>query len=148
MSQQLSRATREAAIAAATAKGCVVVEPAPNEIFIDIDDEPSATHCIAGINRIKSRIKDLDYRQAPSPSGAPGRFHIVVTVPDRMFTQFERIAWQAALGSDRMRELNSLIDILDGDPLPTIFFEKSDVAPVAMDLTPAPTWDASERRIA
>lgn len=141
MSAQLSRATRDAAITAATAKGCIVIEPKDNELFIDIDDEPSATHCIAGINRIKSRIKDLDYRQAPSPSGEPGRFHIVVTVPDRTFTQVERIAWQAALGSDRMRELNSLIDILDGDPLPTIFFEKSDVTSVATDLTPAPTCE-------
>lgn len=147
MSQQLSRATREAAIAAATARGCIVIEPNECELFIDIDDEASATHCIAGINRIKARIKDIDYRMSPSPSGSPGRFHIVVTVPGRVFTPIERVAWQAALGSDRMRELNSLCDILDGDPLPTIFFEKAD-GPVVVDLTPAPTWDATERRIA
>lgn len=37
MSAALSRAPREAAIKAAEEKGCVVVEPKDNQLFIDID---------------------------------------------------------------------------------------------------------------
>jgi hypothetical protein len=126
VSASLSRATREAAIAAAKAQGCIVVEPQPNQLFIDLDCADDATWFENAINRIAHR-SPLEYVVRPSPSGAPGRQHAVVTFKDLTFTPFERIAFQAALGSDRARELNSICDVLDGDPLPTIFFERETI---------------------
>lgn len=124
MSEQISRATREAALAAAIAKGCVVVEPKPNQLFIDIDCEADRLHFENALPRVAKRCS-LVVTRSPSPSGTEGREHVVVTFTDRTFTALDRIAFQGVLGSDRARELNSVIDILDGDPLPTIFFEKA-----------------------
>ena len=123
MSGDIGRATREAALAAADARGCIVIEPEANQLFIDIDSEADHEYYLKAVNRVRARTPAIE-TVTPSPSGTAGRFHIVLTFPERTFTQIERVAWQSALGSDRMRETNSLIDILDGDPLPTIFFEK------------------------
>jgi hypothetical protein len=129
MSAQLSRATREAAIAAAKEKGCAVVEPKGNEIFIDIDSAAERVHFDNAIARIKSRWP-CEVKITPSPSGAEHHAHIVVAFPkpsatiENSFSALERIALQAVLGSDLKRELNSVCDVLDGDPLPTIFFER------------------------
>lgn len=123
MSAQLSRATREAAIKAANDKGCIVVEPKPNQLFIDLDNITDVNWFVNAIERIKSRTP-LTEKMTPSPSGVEGRFHVVVTFEKLTFSPLERIAYQAALGSDRARELNSICDVLDGDPLPTIFFER------------------------
>jgi hypothetical protein len=123
MSAALSRATREAAVAAAKAKGCIVVEPKDNELFVDIDNEADRLWFDGKIERIKSRTP-CTWVVTSSPGGEEHQVHIVVTFASRTFTPLERIAYQAVLGSDRHRELNSVCDVLDGDPLPTIFFEK------------------------
>lgn len=125
MSGDIGRATVEAATAAAAARGCVVVQPEPNQLFVDIDSNEDMNFLLAGLARIRARTPVED-RITPSPSGREGRWHVTLTFAERTFTPLERVAFQAALGSDRMRELNSVIDILDNDPLPTIFFEKPD----------------------
>lgn len=118
--------TREGKIDAAAAVGCVVVEPTAHQLQIDIDSAEDLAHFQAGIVRIAAKWP-CSWEVTPSKSHNPDagvtRLHITVTFQCHTFTAYERIAFQAVLGSDRMRELNSIMDILHGDPWPTIFFE-------------------------
>lgn len=53
-----------------------------------------------------------------------GGWHAYVRVPGRSFTAVERIAWQAVLGSDRVREFLSLMRLERApDVPPTVLFE-------------------------
>lgn len=100
-------------------QGLDVRYPMANELFVDIDDEHS------------QKVFDENYlliegttglSATPSRRKENGR-HIIVTL-NRNVTPIERIALQAALGSDPRREAHSLRRYFAGDPLPTLFFEK------------------------
>jgi hypothetical protein len=118
--------------AAATAKerGLVVCAPAPNELFVDIDDAES----LALFERNFPKLEELGLfskvLKTESPSGKPGRWHVVVWLNRDVESTFERIALQALLGSDRVREVLSWQRATRGDPVPTLFFERpSDSSP-------------------
>jgi hypothetical protein len=116
------------AIELAEREGLDVKFPADNELFIDIDNEHSfklfqnqfyiVKHYI-GV--VKTKAYPYDYVVTPSRHGLPGR-HIVVTL-SRNVTKLERIALQACLGSDRVREVLGFVQIQNGDPHPTLFLE-------------------------
>ena len=118
----LDRALRE---------GLRVRVPEGDELLVDIDSEAD----FASFQERYQMLSDLGivngYRKAPSKSGIAGRSHIVVKVNifklrDGFLTPIERIALQAILGSDYRREANSYHRILDGDPIPTLFYETAD----------------------
>ncbi len=111
--------TIEIAVEKAKALGCTVVFPKPNELFLDIDTEASMRRFVRGV----SRLRRVSYVVRSSPSGLPGRYHIVVTMP-RPVSPLERIALQAMLGSDLTRELLSWMRIQRGIDEPTLFFER------------------------
>ena len=58
----------------------------------------------------------------PSRSGLPKR-HITVTL-DQPITNYQRLALQVMLGSDRVREFLGYIQEKQGDPTPILFIEK------------------------
>jgi hypothetical protein len=96
--------------------------PLANELFIDIDDSSQQ----ATFDRnylILEKTFDFITTIITSSRRKPNGKHIVV-IMGRDVTPIERIALQAALGSDPTREAHSLIRYIDKDPLPTIFFEK------------------------
>lgn len=104
-------------------EGLDVRLPEPNELFIDIDDEKS----YFTFNENRPLLGDMftgqvEFAITPSRRKPWGK-HIVVTLP-RAVTPIERIALQAALGSDPRREAHSLRRYFNNDPLPTLFFEK------------------------
>lgn len=105
-------------------KGCEVVHPKDNELFLDIDKPEQ----LATFNRNFDLLHRYELVEQhivrPSSSGHPDRFHITVTLKESV-TSFERIALQAALGSDPMREMLSLMRIYTNNPHPTLFFEKA-----------------------
>lgn len=112
----------------AEAKGCIVVEPKANELFVDIDDAAGLDAYEKNIARIReafafSHLEKREVRRA-SPSGKPDRFHIVVTLT-RDVEPLERILLQLLLGSDRVREALSWERVRRGDEKPTLFFEKA-----------------------
>jgi hypothetical protein len=112
----------EAAAARAEKKGCVVVFPEPNQLFIDIDDLES----LQAFERVFSIVQEYlpcAYVKTPSPSGNHDRWHIVVTLERPVRDDIERIALQAILGSDRKREAHDMRRALAGHPTPTRFFE-------------------------
>lgn len=106
-------------------RGCSVVTPRPNELFLDIDTDEDLETFKGQISLLELYFEgdDIAWRAAQSPSGRPGRYHVTVTVP-RFVDEQERVALQACLGSDRKRELLSLKRIRQGHISPTCFFEK------------------------
>lgn len=111
----------------AMANGWTVVEPGPRELFIDLDSEEDRNRFEARLHRARANgMEILVRRDGPSPSGEKHRSHVVLEM-DHDLTPEHRIAWQAALGSDPMRELLSLVRIRKGIPHPTVFFEKLEV---------------------
>lgn len=112
-------------------EGWRVDVPGDRELFIDIDtDEQFAVfeRCFEIAHRellkMPEHCEPAAYAVAPSPGGLPKR-HVRVQLPPSMpaLTVTERVAWQAALGSDPVRETLALIRIQRGDDMPTIFKE-------------------------
>ncbi len=106
----------------AEARGCYVVNPQPNELFIDIDREEDYEYFKKNVNWLKDIIEC--WHVSPSPSGKPGHYHIVVTLKRSVRDAFERIGLQAILGSDRLREVLSWRNAMNNSGRPTCFFEK------------------------
>jgi hypothetical protein len=123
MSADIGKIRREVAEEQAKAKGCIIVEPKPSELFIDIDSEQDLAYFKKQIVRIELRMPCV-WRVQPSPSAKAGRYHVYVDFHPRALDPWQRIAMQAVLGSDRIRELISVQRLLDGDAAPTLFFEK------------------------
>jgi hypothetical protein len=114
--------TLAAAQAKAYAKGLDVVVPKPNELFVDIDSKDDLAVFVTHIGVMAAAIP-ATWTIKPSPSGKEHRYHATVVL-SRDVTVAERIALQAALGSDRLHECLSIISALGGNDTPTLFFEK------------------------
>lgn len=104
-------------------EGWEVVLPKKNELFLDFDN---ATDYIAH-RRLLVIVQEFYavtvVRDTPSPSGKPGHHHVVLKMHEDI-TETERVLLQAALGSDRKRELLAWVRIKIEDKHPTLFFEK------------------------
>lgn len=110
-------------------EGLKVRVPEGNELLVDIDSD-EAFESFQERYRLLSDLGIVNgFVKTPSKSGDPGRYHIVVKVSvlgmasGKWLTPVERIALQAIVGSDYKREANSFRRILDGDPIPTLFYE-------------------------
>lgn len=115
---------REMFIARVESEGFRVVLPADNELLIDIDTEQHYATFLRSLESVVRNVGNFsDWRieAHPSKSGLP-RQHITISLPFAV-DPYERIAWQAALGSDPMRELLSAIRLMRGDAHPTLFVE-------------------------
>ncbi len=115
---------RERYTARKMAEGFEIVLPKENELQIDIDSEEDYLRFqkmfFTVVNKNISGITIK--RNCPSQSGFPKR-HITLSLPiDINF--LERIALQACLGSDNVREFLSLIRYWTGDKYPSLFVEK------------------------
>ena len=112
-------------IAYGEAHGFRVVSPLENELFIDIDSEEQMKIFTSRLTeRVRKEIGVVEWTANPSKSGLPKR-HITVTL-DKGWLPLERVFLQLYLGSDPTREYLSLFRIINGDPEPTLFFEKKD----------------------
>jgi hypothetical protein len=109
----------------AAKRGCRVVLPEKNELFVDIDGYMDHLCFEANIKRFQ-KIEPCTYEMRPSPSGKQYRFHVVVTLKRNVTSDTERVLLQTLLGSDRTREMISLQRIVTGQSHPTLFFEKKD----------------------
>jgi hypothetical protein len=137
MSADVGKVRREHAEEQAKERGCVIVEPKPNELFLDIDSAEEMAYFEKQIRRVAVRWK-LTWTASESPSGKMGRYHVYVTFFDRELDHWQRIALQAVLGSDRIRELISVHRLLDGDAAPTLFFEKPEAVRLRAMENPKP----------
>ena len=112
----------ECAIQEAKDNGLDVVFPKPSELQVDIDSDAAYERYCGVLDRLLHHLPFVTESITPSRSGYPKR-HIVLTLREPV-TDVQRIALQAILGSDPVRELLSLKRIENGDPHPTLFFEK------------------------
>jgi hypothetical protein len=123
----LDRRTRSAVEARAQELGLVVRYPAPNQLFIDIDDKLSLERFSKQWKVFTESGLALGYHSRKSPSGLPDRWHITVTLA-REFIATERLLLQALLGSDPKRELLSWLQLQRGAEVTTCFFERPEDA--------------------
>ena len=99
-----------------------IVEPEDNEVFVDIDGFDAADVFDIQLAKLQEFMPCRVTRR--TPSATHGHEHVVVTF-ERVLDPVLRIALQACLGSDRMRELLSLLRILlEMNRPPTVFFEE------------------------
>ena len=99
-----------------------IVFPKSNELQIDIDNEHSYQVFKNQIVILRKYISVTNIEEHESKGGLPGR-HITVTL-FKDVTMIERLALQAMLGSDRIRELLGYIRYDRKEPRPTCFFER------------------------
>lgn len=104
---------------AAEERGLVVVLPMANQLQLDLDSDAALNE---SIRRIDCFGFNCDMHVAESASGA-GHYHGTLTFPERTFTEWERIALQAALGSDSIREFLNARRLWQGVANPTRLFE-------------------------
>ena len=119
-------ATNEA-VSARRAKACLergvkVVEPAENELFVDIDSHEAFGVFHANIRSMGALVEN--HAATLSPSRKAGRYHVTVKLSRPVKDNFERILLQLLLGSDVSREMVSFREATLGLKLPTVFFEK------------------------
>ena len=115
---------REQFIARMKEQGLTVVLPKDDELQIDIDCDAQYELFQRMYTRLRKEFSEVELVSATiSKGGLPGR-HIVVKLPFELETPMERIAFQAALGSDPMRELLSIFRVYNGDSHPTLLVEK------------------------
>ncbi len=98
--------------------GKVVVYPNRYQLFVDIDSDTDHMRFndLVAILEQSERITHFAF-----PSKTPGHCHIIVTL-DREISPWERVALQAAMGSDRKRELLAILNARHGDPGTNCFF--------------------------
>lgn len=100
---------------------CDVIEAQSNQLFLDLDTEESyiifQEHC----RFLKKHFYPFTLHIGPSKSGLPHR-HVTVTFKQDLDIM-TRIALQACLGSDPMRELISVRRAIDKEDNIVIFFE-------------------------
>lgn len=114
---------REAYILRVQQGGLRVVLPEANQLQIDIDSEEHLLSFMSALGVILRNwdTEGIDVEAHPSKSGLP-RLHITLTLPFEV-SPWQRIALQAALGSDPTRELLSATRLMRGDSHPTLFVE-------------------------
>lgn len=124
---------RDAYLAQLEEQGLKAVFPAADQLQIDIDSyeqlgvfERSWEILNREILSDATSEDDLPIvEKHPSKSGDPGKFHITITIPGWELETIDRIAFQAALGSDPVRELLGIIRYMRGVQQPTLFAEKA-----------------------
>lgn len=115
--------------------GLVVVTPGPRQLFVDIDSDADNAYLEKQIARLISNgVTIVATGDTPSKSGLPKR-HVTLEV-DHDLTDIERIALQACLGSDRVREILSLCRVYKGISPATVFFER----PETLAVDPLECW--------
>lgn len=105
----------------AAREGWEVVLPNEHDLFLDLDDDASEIHLALMLKTLSSN--DIHLEEVKRTTSPGGNTHVYLCWPSPL-TPMERIVLQAALGSDRKRELLSALRILlKLDRPPTVFFE-------------------------
>lgn len=94
------------------------VDHIPNEFWDGVTILHNYLYLLTGNSYANGGLLD-----AFSTNSSNGNIHLTVTLPFNV-TELERVTWQAALGSDRLRELASMISIQRGILHPTLFIER------------------------
>lgn len=116
MSEELDLSQKgcEAAVEDAKASGMTVVHAHPNLLLLDIDDEASWKVMHNGLSDIASLRPGLcRYSKSKCWTSAGGNRHVQIELREELPIA-RRLLLQAALGSDRKKELYSFLKLYDG----------------------------------
>lgn len=111
---------RENAVDKAERLGMALVIPGDDELFVDLDSKGALD---LFDSRFKQFIKVCPTARRQFTTSKSGNWHVYVTVPGSKFTMEQRIALQAALGSDPLREMIAVFHHAEGYEYPSVFFE-------------------------
>lgn len=104
--------------------GLRIVEPAPNELQLDIDCIGLLTfHEMQWSILSKAGITKKWKKKIRKSKRGGEHVHITITIPYKI-DNLERILFQTILGSDPKREAFNLCRVLKGNKYPIVFFEK------------------------
>lgn len=103
--------------------GLLLVEPKDNELFVDLDHQADVDQF--GV-RLETFLRVYPEASVQYTRSSGGGWHAYVTVPNETFTIDQRIALQAALGSDPLREMIAISHAKGGYQWPCVFFETPD----------------------
>ena len=123
------REEREEYVKRMKADGFDIRYPESNELLIDLDSDKAFEEFKVRISRVSYELEvngegaKLSYKVYPSKTEC--HYHVIVTMPFDLDEPFERIALQAVLGSDPVREMLSIFRIWLGDKHPTLLAMKS-----------------------
>lgn len=100
----------------------VVIEPDPDELFLDFDggEEGAFEECVRLLRANNESVEIV----RDTPSRTPGHRHVVLRL-HRELSVMERIALQACLGSDSRRELLAILRVWNRVHPVTVFFEEA-----------------------
>lgn len=104
----------------AAAKGAAITYGSPNQLLLDLNGTIAITRYLSMLSRVKSLFGATLIREYESKSG-PGHFHVVLSL-EKEHSAEARIAMQAALGSDPVRELLALARLAHGVKEPSALF--------------------------
>lgn len=104
-------------------EGNDILFPAEDELQVDIDSDEQYEIYQANFSILCRESRDVFQTRMVESKSGPGHKHITIKWRGHKFTAYERIAWQAALGSDPKRELLSALRCHAGDAHPTLFVE-------------------------
>lgn len=117
--------SRAAYIERSKSEGLLVTFPSDCELQIDIDNAAHRAVFDRSYEIFKREMVDHvgSYRVQETVSKSGTGAHIRITLPFKVDV-WQRIAWQAALGSDPVREVLSCFRARRGDTEPTLLAEK------------------------
>ena len=104
--------TEERVLARAKELGATVRYPKDCELFIDIDSRDDLDNFYALLRPFTDRLLKHGMKVGVEKIKTNRGWHMVVSVEGHTFDATERLAFQAALGSDRQRELACLTDMV------------------------------------
>lgn len=125
---------RETAILNAELKGRTIVYGEPYTLQLDIDSEEQHAKARELIQRFRGHIgvKAVEYTVSKS-----GHWHFYVRLSTPM-PRAERLFWQAALGSDRVREALNWLWMADGNEGECFLIELRGAQMLTLDLDAGP----------
>lgn len=113
----------ERAFQQAEDENLVVVTPAKNQLFVDIDGPLQYATYERNRPVLEEFYEVTGSSENPSKSGDEFRCHITISLAEDIDDR-ERLLLQAFLGSDLKREFLGLQRVKIQDPVPTLFLEK------------------------
>jgi hypothetical protein len=122
-SSRKRKASFQWGLARARRKGLIIVEPAPNELQLDLDGARAIRRYAMQYSILKRAGLTKGWIEHIRPSRRENHIHLTITLPYNLENP-TRILWQAILGSDLIREAFNLVRVARGNRYPIVFFEK------------------------
>lgn len=111
----VSHLTKEQVVEEATTRGLHAVFPCPEELLLDLDSN------VVNIAALRVLQEAELVKSVFSTTSANGRSHLYVRLSHKI-VEAERLALQAILGSDPLREALGFVHMQNGR-IPTVLFE-------------------------